>query len=114
DYSEIRATALGRFWRELLELTAELALEPKLTADDVADERNFLVSRVQRRNDNPPSRAFDEFYAAIYGTHPYGLPPRGTRASLARIDHAAVVKGYRTYYHPERMVLAISGQVNAD
>ena len=28
DYSEIRGTALARFWRELLGLTAELALEP--------------------------------------------------------------------------------------
>ncbi len=61
DYSEIRASALSRFWRELLGLTAELALEPK---------RNF--------------------------------------------DHAAVVARYRAFYRPERMVLAVSGQVPVD
>lgn len=114
DYSEIRATALARFWRDLLGLTAELALEPKLSAADVPDERDFILSRVQRRADNPASRVFDEFFAAIYGAHPYALPTLGTRESLPRLDHAAVVRHYRTFYRPERMVLAVSGQVVAD
>jgi zinc protease len=113
DYAEIRASALARFWRDLLDLTAELALEPKLAPADVPDERDFVLSRIQRRNDSPGSRAFDEFYALIYGAHPYALPTLGTRASLARFDHAMVVEHYRKYYHPERMVLAISGQVVA-
>jgi predicted Zn-dependent peptidase len=111
DYAEIRATALARFWRDLLGLTAELALEPRLAAADVPDERDFILSRVQRRYDNPSSRAFDEFYATLYGAHPYGLPTLGSRESLARFDHATVVNHYTTFYRPERMVLAVSGQV---
>jgi zinc protease len=114
DYSEIKCSALARFWRPLLELTAELALQPKLSADEVAGERDWLLSRVQRRRDNAPSRVFDEFYAALYGPHPYAIPSLGTPASLARIDHAALVAHYRAYYRPERMVLTVSGQVPAD
>ena len=114
DYSEIRASALARFWRELLGLTAELALTPKLAPEEVDRERDFLLSRVQRRRDNAPSRAFDEFYALVYGAHPYGLPTLGTTTSLPRIDHRAIVARYRDFYRPDRMVLAISGQVPAD
>ena len=114
DYSEIRASALSRFWRELLGLTAELALEPKLAPEEVARERDFVLSRVQRRLDNAPARAFDEFYALLYGPHPYGLPTLGTPQSLARFDHAAVVARYRAFYRPDRMVLAVSGQVPVD
>jgi zinc protease len=114
DYSEIRASALSRFWRELLALTAELALEPRLAPDEVDREREWLVSRIQRRLDNAPARAFDELYALLFLPHPYGVPPVGTRASLARIDHAAVVARYRQFFRPDNMVLAISGQVNAD
>lgn len=113
DYSGIRATALARFWREALDLVAEIALEPKLTADDAIGSRDFLLSRVQRRQDNPASRAFDGFYAALYGAHPYALPSLGTRDSLNRLDHATVVAHYRAFYRPERMVLAVSGQVAA-
>lgn len=114
DYSEIRASALARFWRELLGLTAELALEPKLAPEEIARERDFVLSRIQRRRDNAPSRAFDEFYALLYGSHPYGIQALGTGPSLAFVSHAAVVARYRAFYRPDRMVLAVSGQVRAD
>jgi predicted Zn-dependent peptidase len=114
DYSEIRAAALSRFWRELLGLTAELALEPKLAPEEVDREREFVLSRVQRRRDSAASRAFDEFYALVYGAHPYALPTLGTQTSLARIDAAAVRARYRAFYRPDRMVLAVSGQVPVD
>jgi predicted Zn-dependent peptidase len=113
DYSGIQGTALARFWRELLGIVAELALEPKLDPAEVDRERDWLLSRVQRNLDNAPARAFDEFYALLYGAHPYAIPALGTRASLGRIDHAAIVKAYRAFYRPERMVLAVSGQVSA-
>jgi len=111
DYSGIQATALARFWRELLELTAELALEPRLAPEEVDRERDWLLSRVQRRRDNAPSRAFDALYAAVYDRHPYALASLGSRESLARIDHAALVGWYRAFYRPERMTLVVSGQV---
>ena len=115
DYSEIRASALARFWKDVLALTAELALEPRLAPEEVDRERDWLLGRVQRRRDSASSRAFDEFYAALYGpAHPYGLSNLGTADSLRRIDHAALVAHYRTFYRPERMVLAVSGQLSAD
>jgi zinc protease len=113
DYSGVQATALARFWRELLELTAELALQPALAPAEVDREREWLLSRLQRRRDNAPARAFDEFYARVYGGHPYGLPSVGTPESLRRIDHAAIVKWYRAFYRPERMTLVVSGQVSS-
>jgi zinc protease len=113
DYSEIRGTALARFWRELLGLTAELALSPKLDPAEVDREREWLQSRVQRRRDNAAARVFDEFYTALYGRHPYAIPALGTKESLAAIDAEAIVAAYRTFYRPERMTLAVSGQVSA-
>jgi zinc protease len=68
---------------------------------------------VQKRRDSPNNRAFDELYAALYGSHPYALSILGTAESLKRIDHAAIVAWYRRFYRPERMKLAVSGQVKA-
>ena len=113
DYSEIRSSALARFWKPLLSLTAELALTPALAPEEVAGERDWLVSRIQRRRDNAPSRVFDEFYAALFGPHPYAIPTLGTPESLARIDQPALVAWYRAAYRPDRMVLSVSGHVVA-
>ncbi|MBI3826275.1 MAG: insulinase family protein [Candidatus Rokubacteria bacterium] len=114
DYSQVQATALARFWRELLGLVAELALEPRLAPAEVDREREELLARVQLRDDNPSAHAFDVFYATVFGPHPYGLPLLGTRESLGRIDAAAIAAWYRRAYEPERLVLAVSGQVRAD
>jgi predicted Zn-dependent peptidase len=111
DFAEIRGTALARFWRELLGLTAELALEPARAPAELDVERDELLTSIQKRQDNPSSRAFDTFFATLYDKHPYGLPTLGLRASLPRIDHQMLVSWYRTFYRPERMVLAVSGQV---
>jgi predicted Zn-dependent peptidase len=113
DYSEIRASSLARFWRELLGLSAELALEPTLAQEEVERERQSLLRRVQGQTDSPFARAFIGFYALLYGPYPYGLPVLGTAASLRRIDHAAIVARHRAFYRPSRMVLAVSGQVRA-
>jgi zinc protease len=113
DYSGIQGTALARFWRELLEIVAELALTPAMNAAEVDGERDWILSRIQRRRDNAPARAFDEFYAALYGSHPYAIPNLGTPQSLPRIDHAAILAWYRAFYRPDRMTLVVSGQVSA-
>ncbi len=113
DYSEIRASALSRFWRELLGFTAELALAPRLSAGEVDGERDWIVGRIQKRHDNASARAFDELFGALYGAHPYALPVLGTPESLGRVDHAALVAWYGRFYRPERMTLAVSGQVSA-
>jgi zinc protease len=113
DYSGIQGTALARFWRELLDLTAELALSPVLAPPEVDRERDWLLSRLQRRRDNAPAHAFDVFAATVYGSHPYALPSLGTPEALRRIDHAAIVDWYRAFYRPERMTLTVSGQVSA-
>ena len=113
DYSEIRASALSRFWRELLGFTAELALTPKLAPGELDGERDWIMGRIQKRRDSAPSRAFDEFFATLYGPHPYSLQVLGTPESLRRIDHAALVEWYRQSYRPGRMTLTVSGQVSA-
>jgi predicted Zn-dependent peptidase len=113
DYSEIKGTALARFWRDLLGLVSELALHPALTPEYVDSERDFLVPRIQKREDNPTTRAFDVLFATLFGPHPYGLPVLGTPDSIERINHEAILSWYRQFYRPERMVLAVSGQVPA-
>src|SRR5260370_19055325 len=52
DYSEIRGTALARFWRELLGLTAELALEPAFPPDQVPAHAAFPLARAPHRPAN--------------------------------------------------------------
>src|SRR5207244_13032720 len=92
---------------------AGLAVTPKLAPGELDGERDWIIGRIQKRRDSAPSRAFDEFFATLYGPHPYSLQVLGTPESLRRVDYAALVGWYRRFYRPEQMTLALSGQVSA-
>jgi predicted Zn-dependent peptidase len=114
EFAEVRGTALGRNWEALLTLMAEVALHPTFPADEVERERRLIVSAIQSRGDTPFQRAFDAMLADLYGRHGYGWPSVGMRESLTRLDRGALQARYTALYRPDRMVLAVSGQVPRD
>jgi len=54
---------------------------------------------------------YDEFCAALFGSHPLGRPVLGTEESVTRMSREALHRFYRRCYTPERMVLTATGNV---
>jgi zinc protease len=113
DYSEIAATALSRHWVELLDLVADVALNPTMPDGVVQAVRDFLLRQVRNRGDKPSDVALDAITARIFGRHPYAWDPIGLKESLERLDRAALLAHYKRHYVPAAMVLAVSGRVKS-
>lgn len=113
EFGEVRGSALARQWEALLRLVAEVALRPTLPAEEIERERRLIQSAIQTRSDTPFQRAFDALLQDLYGQHPYSWPSIGRRESIERIDRAALQAHYAAIYRPDRMVLAVSGNVEA-
>jgi predicted Zn-dependent peptidase len=113
DWSEISATALSRYWVEILELVADVALHPSVPEGTLAAVRDFLVRQIRNRGDKPYDVALDTLTAKIFGANPYAWDPIGLRESLERIDREALLAHYRRHYVPGGMVLAVSGRVRS-
>ena len=113
DYSEIPATALSRFWGEMLDLVADVALRPSIPGGTTQAVRDFLVRQIRNRADKPYDAAFDTLMARTYGDNPYAWDPLGLKESLERVDRAALLAHYRRHYVPGAMVLAVSGKVKS-
>jgi len=113
DYSEIAATSLDRYWKDLLTLVADVALQPSLPEGTLRAVREFLVRQIRNRAEKPFDVATDNLLAGIYGNHPYAWDPIGLPASLERMDRDALLAHYRRHYVPGAMVLAVSGKVKA-
>jgi predicted Zn-dependent peptidase len=111
ESAEIRAAAIARQWKPLLALLAEVALEPAFAAGEIDRERRLLLGQLQTRADNPFPRAFDTALRDVYGPHPYAWPSLGRRESIAALSRDALLEHYRAIYRPDRMVLAVSGNV---
>ncbi len=113
DYSEIAATALSRYWRELLELVADVGLHPTLPEGVLEAVRDFLLRQVRNRGEKPYDAGLDALTGRLFGPNPYAWDPVGLKDSLERLDRSALLAHYRRHYVPGGMVLAVSGQVKA-
>jgi predicted Zn-dependent peptidase len=113
DFSEIAGTALARHWIPLLELVADVALNPTVPESLVGPVRDFLVRQVRNRGERPFTAGLDTLTAQLFGANPYAWDPRGLPESLARLDRNALMALYRRHYVPGGLVLAVSGQVKA-
>lgn len=111
ESAEIRGAAIARQWEPLLGLLAEVVLQPTFPAAEVERERRLLLGQLQTRADNPFPRAFDTALRDMYGPHPYAWPALGRPESVTQMSRDALVAHYRTIYRPDRMVLAVSGNV---
>jgi zinc protease len=111
ESAEVRVAAIARQWEPLLALLAEVVLEPSFPAAEIERERGLLLGQLQTRADNPFPRAFDTALRDMYGAHPYSWPPLGRRESVTQLGREALVAHYRAVYRPDRMVLAVSGNV---
>ena len=112
ESAELRGAAIARQWEPLLALLAEIVLEPTFPATEIERERRLLLGQLQTRVDNPFQRALDTTVRDVYGTHPYAWPALGRPESVTRVSREELVAHYRTVYRPDRMVLAVSGNVS--
>ncbi|HEY7039930.1 MAG TPA: pitrilysin family protein [Methylomirabilota bacterium] len=113
DYSEIRATALARNWRTMLELVADVALRPTLPTTEIDGERRAMLTALRSRQDQPFPLAMDTVMSRVYGDHPYGRPILGRAAALERIDRDRLLAHHQRFYRAPRMILAVSGDITA-
>ncbi len=113
DFSEIRGSALSRNWPSLLELIADVTLNPTIPQEELENERRAILTQIGNREDQPFSLTFDTLLRTLYGAHPYGIPALGRREVIEQADRALLRGHYQRYYRGDRMVLAVSGQVTA-
>lgn len=113
DFSELRATALARNWKKMLELMAEVALRPTLPESEIDGERRAMLTALRSRQDQPFPLAMDTIMGRVYGEHPYGRPLLGRPAALERIGRARLLAYHQRFYRAPRMILAVSGDVGA-
>lgn len=60
----------------------------------------------------PSKKASRFFYESLYGEHPYGTPPGGSKESLKAIQRKDLLNYYQQYYVAKNAVLAIVGDLD--
>ena len=109
DATVLSVTALARHARDALALLIELATEPRFDPQEVERVRALRISRIAQLRHVAAAVAERAFLRSVYGTHPYGRLPAGTRTELARISIDDIRAFHATHYAPDRWTLVVAG-----
>lgn len=90
---------------------ALLLSQPSFPADALERVRRQMLTGLQREEQDPGAIAERAFYRALYGEHPYGIPPTGTSESVQAMRRQDVLDFYQRYYVGRNAVIAIVGAV---
>jgi len=113
DSGRATMSSLKADFPQVLKVFADVLRHPVFTEPKIQVAKNRMRAEVARQNDEPDDIVFREFAKVVYGKDsPYARTP--TFASLGRIERRDLVAWHETYYHPERVVLGLTGDFRRD
>ncbi len=96
-----------------LQLFADVLEHPAFAEDRLAIAKGQLKEAIRRRTDVPSQLAGLEYNMMLYGpNHPLARIP--TAETVDRITRADLVAFHDKYFHPNEMILGISGDFKTD
>jgi zinc protease len=87
----------------------------RLSEEDVATERKVILEERRSRIDNDPSSILQEqMMAALYATHPYGIPVIGWEQEIRALGREDALGFYKRFYAPNNALLVVAGDVEPE
>ncbi len=114
EYTYYFLTLPGHFWKEGLDVLADIMLNPSFDPQEFTREREVVLREIDEREDSPGSRVARLFYESLFDHHPYGRPIIGYREVVKELGREDLIRFYEEHYHPENMLLIITGDIDAE
>jgi len=109
----LKADFLGRFFDPGLGLVRDIIRTPAFDAAEADKIRPELLDQLKQQEDSLAAVAFREFNRLLFAGHPYSLNVAGSKTAIEHFSSADLRAIYEEHARPDRLVLAVSGDVKA-
>jgi zinc protease len=97
----------------MMEMEADRMRNLRLTEEDVATEREVILSERSQVTDSSPGALLNEqTRAAMFLNHPYGIPIIGWRHEMEALSRQDAYDMYAKFYAPNNATLIVAGDVD--
>ncbi|HEX7878406.1 MAG TPA: pitrilysin family protein, partial [Candidatus Eisenbacteria bacterium] len=114
DTSGVSMSVLRSRLDDLLPLFADVARRPDFGPDEIERERAKMLADLAAMRDSSLSFTMQAFNEALFAGHPYGLAPLGNVDSVPTLNRGDLLEWHVTHLAPERMVVAVVGDIADD
>ncbi|HEV8485814.1 MAG TPA: pitrilysin family protein [Blastocatellia bacterium] len=98
----------------LFDLIGRLVISPTFDQKELAALKTERVAAIAAEANDDAATARRRAMEAIYGSHTYGHPVRGTAESISQISREDVVSYHARFYLANNAVLVVTGDVKAE
>ena len=95
-----------------LEVLSRVLQRPLFPEAVLQREKTRLIAALKEAETKPDSIASKAFSKAVFGAHPYGLPPAGEVSTVEKFQRSDVEAFYNLHYSAKGAVVAIMGDVS--
>ena len=113
DYTIVAASALAQFNDRIMELLAEVILEPSFPENEVALAKQNTKESLRQQRAQPSFLASEMFSRVMFGDHPYSVVAP-TPESIDRSSRDEFVKFHRAMLVPNNAVFIVVGDIRYD
>jgi zinc protease len=106
---EIRASFLTKDTELVLDILADIILNPAFDADKIELQKQNTIEAIRRKADDPKALGGREFAKIVYGDHPLAWEP--TPTTVSNITREDLVGFHRRYLRPDNAVIGITGDI---
>ncbi len=93
------------------DILADMVLDPKFAADDIAREQSVVLEEIRMTQDNPEDLVHELFTQNFWHPHALGRPILGTPETVSAFTRDTLETWFHQCYAPNRMVITAAGHL---
>ena len=109
-----KATCLKNDWPRVMELFADVTLNPSFPEDEWATMQPRLVAAIERQSDTWHGELSLRFRETYYDNHPWQIPPLGRVEVVAALKPENMAAFHKKHFTADQAVLAVFGDVDPE
>ena len=114
DYTGFSITILKEHQALALDILKEMLFFPSFDNRELKKEMGVIKREMDLIKDSPSDRISRLAFSNAFTTHPYRIPIIGYKENFEKLTRSDVVKFFKSHYTPEKMVMAIVGDVKEE
>lgn len=99
-------------WRTGMDVVKDMAFGAALDAAELESEKDVVISELERGEDSPMRKLYENLQTAALKNSPYGRPIIGYKDTIKNLSVADLKNWVRDWYQPQNMMLLVGGDIN--
>ncbi|MBI5573760.1 MAG: insulinase family protein [Elusimicrobia bacterium] len=110
DFTYFYAMVPSSYSIQAAEILTDAILNPLFPEEEIEKERRVILEEIKRKDDNPQSLLFDEFYSHAYlNFFRYTQRVIGTEETVSKLKRDDFLSFHKNFYTPKNIFVVVAG-----